>query len=333
MDMIHFNSDEASNEIFCQARTAAHGCADSGFESIVRRILNKGLRALVRTKKRVIPNFRLETLPFYAGMKRWLFGKLRQTEVTVHGFRLRLDPVDSLELSIFQSYEPFETQLLTSEIQQGQTIIDVGANIGYYTLLFSMLTGDMGRVFALEPEPHNYKILRENIDRNGRTNIVAVNKAAGDVSGESFLYLSSKNYGDHQAYASDENRDRIIVQMAQIDDLVCGPVDLVKLDVQGFEFAALKGMRQVLLNNPAITLFTEFCPAGLHQAGSDAGEFLRFLRSQDFEIFYINEYANRLDIANDEILLKRYSRAKGSHTNLLCRRTAARRQKDNRLNV
>ena len=121
--------------------------------------------------------------------------------------------------------------------------------------------------------------------------------------------------------------------MAQIDDLVCGPVDLVKLDVQGFEFAALKGMRQVLLNNPAITLFTEFCPAGLYQAGSDAGEFLRFLRSQDFEIFYINEYANRLDIANDEILLKRYSRAKGSHTNLLCRRTAARRQKDNRLNA
>jgi len=306
-----------------QAGAAVLGPGASGVEEAARRILNSCLRLLVRTKKRLIPNFRLEVIPLYSEMKRWLFDKLRQTEVTVHGFRLNLDPVDSLELSIFQSYEPFETQLLTNEIQPGETIIDVGANIGYYTLLFSKLTGETGRVFALEPDPRNYQILRGNIDQNGRTNVVAFNKAASDTFGESSLYLSPDNYGDHQAYASDEKRQRIVIQTARIDDLISGAVDLVKLDVQGFEFTALKGMRRLLLNNRAITIFTEFWPAGLHRAGSNAGEFLRFLSSLDFEIFWINEYASRLDPADEQTLLNRYSLAAGSHTNLVCRRKTA----------
>ena len=286
----------------------------------ISHLMNRGLENLVRTKKRFIPNVRFERLPFYTTAKRCLFGTLRQQEVIAHGFRLRLDPLDSLELSIFPRYEPFETELLTKEIRPGQTIIDVGANIGYYTLLFSKLTGDKGRVFAFEPEPLNYQILSENVARNGRTNVVTFNQAASDVSGVSFLYLSPENYGDHQAYSSDENRNRISVEMARIDDLVPGAVDLVKLDIQGFEFHALTGMQRILTENSNLTIFTEFWPEGLRQAGSNAEEFLRLLRSLGFEIFYINEYADQLEIAEDRHLLERYSPTIGSHTNLLCRR-------------
>ena len=287
---------------------------------IALSMLSRLLEYLVRTKKRMVPDLRLEALPFYCRLKAWLFGKLRQPEVSVHGFRLRLDPVDSLELSIFQRYEPFETELLTKEIRLGQTIIDVGANIGYYTLLFSKLTGADGQVFAFEPEPLNYKILTENLAQNGRTNVVAFNQAASDVPGNSFLYLSPENYGDHQAYASGEDRQRISIQMARIDDLVPGPVDLIKLDIQGFEFHALKGMQRILRESLHLTIFIEFWPEGLRRAGSGAEEFLAFLRMLGFEIFYINEYAERLEIAEDRHLLERYSPAIGSHTNLLCRR-------------
>ena len=162
------------------------------------------MELLVRAKKRLAPNFRLEDLPLYVPAKKWVFNRLRQKEVMVHGFPFLLDPLDSLELSIFRSYEPFETSLLTAEVRPGMTIVDIGANIGYYTLLFSKLTGESGCVYAFEPEPKNFALLQQNLSRNNRTNVVAFNLAASDLTGESFLYLSSENHGDHQAYSSDD---------------------------------------------------------------------------------------------------------------------------------
>jgi FkbM family methyltransferase len=278
------------------------------------------MELLVRAKKRVAPNFRLEDVPLYAPAKKWVFNRLRQKEVMVHGFPFLLDPLDSLELSIFRSYEPFETSLLTAEVQAGMKILDVGANIGYYTLLFSKLTGESGCVYAFEPEPQNFALLRENLSRNGRTNVVASNLAASDQTGEAFLYLSTENYGDHQVYASDDGRQKVLIIMTPLDDCLTGPIELVKMDVQGFEAHVLNGMRSLIAANPRLTIFTEFWPEGLRRAGSDAAEFLRQLRAFDFEILFINEYANRAEPADDMELLRRYAPAVGTHTNLLCRR-------------
>ncbi len=287
------------------------------------RPMNRTMELLVRTKKRVAPNWRLEAMPLYLPAKKWIFDRLRQREVTVHGFPFLLDPLDSLELSIFRTYEPFETALLSGEIQPGMTIVDVGANIGYYALLFSKLTGDHGCVHAFEPEPQNFALLQENLSRNNRTNVVEHNQAASDRPGESFLYLSTENHGDHQAYPSGESRRKVPIRMVRLDDCVTGPVDLLKMDVQGFEAHALDGMTEIIAASPRITLFTEFWPEGLRRAGSDAAEFLRRLHSFDFEIFFINEYANRLEPADDAELLSRYAPEVGTHTNLLCRRRAS----------
>ena len=111
--------------------------------------------------------------------------------------------------------------------------------------------------------------------------------------------------------------------MTPLDDCVTGPVDLVKMDVQGFEAHALDGMQSIIAASPRLTIFTEFWPEGLRRAGSNAAEFLRRLRSFDFEIFFINEYANRLEPADDAELLRLYAPEVGTHTNLLCRRRAS----------
>jgi hypothetical protein len=108
--------------------------------------------------------------------------------------------------------------------------------------------------------------------------------------------------------------------MTRLDDCVTGPVDLIKMDVQGFEVHALDGMETVIAASPRLTVFTEFWPEGLRRAGSDAAKFLRRLRSLGMEIFFINEYANRLELADDAALLRRYAPSLGTHTNLLCRR-------------
>ena len=280
---------------------------------------NRIVEFLVRSKKRLVPNLRLESFPLYAPLKRSVFNRLRQKEVTVHGFPFLLDPLDSLELSIFRQYEPFETSLLAAEVKPGMTIVDLGANIGYYSLLFSKLVGEAGRVYAFEPEPQNFALLKKNLARNQRSNVVALNQAAGDHAGETFLYLSGENHGDHKAYASGDERLKVPIAVARVDDCVTGPVDLVKMDIQGFEAKALEGMTATIAANPRLTIFTEFWPAGLAQAGSDASEFLARLRTFDFEIFFIDEYANRLAPADDATLLRRYAPAVGSHTNLLCR--------------
>ena len=293
---------------------------DSALSATTQHPCNRAIELLVRAKKRVVPNLRLEDLPLYPPTKKWLFDRLRQKEVLVHGFPFLLDPLDSLELSIFRRYEPFETALLSAEIQPGMTILDIGANIGYYTLLFSKLTGAKGRVIAFEPEPQNFALLEKNLTRNHRTNVEALNVAAGDLAGESFLYLSEENRGDHQAYPTAENRQKVRMTTARIDDCVRGPVDLVKMDVQGFEAHTLAGMEATIAANPRLTIFTEFWPEGLRRAGSDGAEFLRRLRFFGLEIFFINEYANRLEQADDETLLRRYAPACGLHTNLLCRR-------------
>ena len=268
----------------------------------------------------MVANSRLEALPFYVPTKKWIFDRLREKEVTVHGFPFLLDP---LELSIFRSYEPFETALLGAEIRPGMTIVDIGANIGYYTLLFSKLTGEMGRVYALEPEPQNFALLQQNLSRNARTNVVALNRAASDRAGESFLYLSTENFGDHQAYGSGNGRRKIPITMTPLDECVKGPLDLVKMDVQGFEAFAFEGMASLIAASPRLTIFTEFWPEGLRRAGSDAAEFLRRLHAFDSEIFFINEYANRLERADDAVPLSRYAPEVGTHTNLLCRRRAS----------
>lgn len=282
--------------------------------------LNRTMELLVRAKKRLAPDFRLENLPLYRPAKKWVFDRLRQKEVTVHGFSLLLDPLDSLELSIFRSYEPFETSLLSSEIRPGMTLVDVGANIGYYTLLFSKLTGAAGRVYAFEPEPENFALLQENLRRNARTNVVALQRAVSDQSGPSFLYLSSENFGDHQAYPSADGRRKVPITMTRLDDSLPGPVDLIKMDVQGFEAHALEGMEAVIAASPRLTIFTEFWPEGLRRAGSEGADFLCRLRSFGLEIFFIDEYANRLEPADDAELLRRYAPSVGTHTNLLCRR-------------
>jgi len=294
---------------------------DQEFEDMqVSRPLNRTMELLVRAKKRLAPNFRLESVPLYVPAKKWVFDRLRQKEVIVHGFPFLLDPLDSLELSIFRSYEPFETALLSAEIRPGMTVVDVGANIGYYTLLFSKLTGDAGRVYAFEPEPQNFALLRQNLTRNARTNVVALNRAVSDQVGPSFLYLSTENFGDHQAYPSADGRCKVPITMTRLDDCVPGPVDLIKMDVQGFEAHALGGMAVLIAASPRLTIFTEFWPEGLRRAGSDAADFLRQLRSFDLEIFFINEYANRLEPADDAELLRHYAPSLGTHTNLLCRR-------------
>jgi FkbM family methyltransferase len=281
------------------------------------------MEGLVRGKKRVAPNLDLDKLPHFASVKRALSRRLRRSEVEINGFRMRLDPMDSLDISLFGRYEPFETSLVVEEVRPGMTIVDVGANIGYYTLLFGRLTGPTGDVYAFEPVPQNREILEENICANGLQNVIVIGRAASDRSERCTFFLSKNNLGDHRMFAADEAREELEIQAVQIDKEIEGPVHVIKLDIQGSEHRALVGMERLLEKSPSVTLFTEFWPKGIHASGGSAAEFLALLREHGFEIFHIDEYANRLEKADAARLLGELTVENGRHTNLLCRKRSS----------
>ena len=103
---------------------------------------------------------------------------------------------DCDELPFTNSYEKEQTILFRKLVDEGMNVVDIGANIGYYTLLAAELVGEKGKVFAFEPEPSNYDLLLRNVEINGYKNVTVVRKAVSNETGESSLFLSQKGFGN-----------------------------------------------------------------------------------------------------------------------------------------
>src|SRR3989344_6832323 len=104
---------------------------------------------------------------------------------------LKNDPL-STSLYYYGEYEPFETNLFQQLIKTGDCVLDIGAHIGYYTLLASGLVGKKGKVFSFEPDPNNLVLLRKNVMVNELSNVVIVNKAVSNVNKRINFYCSSE---------------------------------------------------------------------------------------------------------------------------------------------
>ena len=213
----------------------------------------------------------------------------RQRSTVIHGFPIELDAEDSLGLSLFGSYEPEETALVQSVVQPGDVVIDLGACIGYYTLLFSKLVGPSGRVVAFEPAPDSSAILQRNVSKNGLTNVTIVNAAAGATSGAGALQLSA-NRMDHHTQ-SQSAADAVPIDIVALDSYFpeSMTIDFVKMDIQGAEPAALRGMERILARSPNARILLEFWPDGIRRAGEDPDAFLSHLRSLGFS--FTNEFS------------------------------------------
>lgn len=96
----------------------------------------------------------------------FMISNLKSSFAEVQGYKMFLDSKNFINLSINGVYEPFETELVQKEIKRGDVVLDIGANIGYWTLIFAKLVGEEGRVFAFEPDPTNFALLNNNIVKN-----------------------------------------------------------------------------------------------------------------------------------------------------------------------
>ena len=189
------------------------------------------------------------------------------------------------------TYEPETTAAFKEYLKPGMTVLDIGANLGYYTWLASGLVGDQGSVFSFEPEPANYSLLLANIKKWNRHNIVPLNKAVSEHVGHATLQLSAKN-GCHSLVAAVDPTGKVDVETVSIDALAeqrgLQRLDFIKIDVEGAELPAFKGMRKTLERfSPAIVF--ELNPKFQSQAGYTTDELVGFFKDLGYSIAYLED--------------------------------------------
>src|SRR4030095_15936754 len=169
----------------------------------------------------------------------------------------------------FKAYtDRAERRLLRNILFPGAVVVDAGANIGIYSQFLSRCVGSTGVVHSFEPAPDNFK--RLSVATRNLSNVRLAQAAVGERSGECELYVSDKLNVDHRAYKTDgDSRRTVPTEMIALDDYFepGQRVDLIKMDIQGYELHALRGAKRVLQENAGINLLLEFWPAGLKQAG------------------------------------------------------------------
>lgn len=240
----------------------------------------------------------------------------------VHGHVMYLDRDDAMGIGLHGTYEPVETKLVTELVRPGMIVFDIGANIGYHTLLFAKLAGPDGHVFAFEPDPYSYSLLVKNIEANKYTNVSAYPLAVTDQAKQLKLYRSSLSNLDHRIVAHSQTEDTISIKGVKLDefpDVSDCVVDFIKMDIQSAEGWALEGMKDIVSRSKNVMILTEFWPAGLEHSQYGAEKFLRQLASMGFELVDVKDDVGSAPESIEQ-LTKRYPSNLIDHTNLLCLR-------------
>lgn len=262
-------------------------------------------------------------------------------------FKMVLDKTDTdiskqVEKFGWYSDESFETSLFEKHLKKGMTVLDLGGNIGFYTILARSIVGPEGRVFSFEPFPNNANLIRASIKENSFTNVTVVEAAVSDRIGKATLHLSPDACSEHSLldldfqYNLEPQQNEIEVQTLTVDDYLeknVGnfKVDFIKMDIEGSESRAIKGMQKVLNENKHLTLITEFWPNGFKEDDKEPRDFLEMLDKLNFKIYNIDSLEQKVvPVTVDGMMQIVYFRSKnipkenkvmqvwGWYTNLLC---------------
>ena len=180
-------------------------------------------------------------------------------------------------------------------LRAGMTVVDMGANVGYYTVQFSKLVGASGSVYAFEPDPLCRDILRHRVGSLASRNVRIEDAALGEAEGEATLYCSNRDRAENRTYPFEAGVPvetetvRVSTLDAYCDTHAVGPIDAIKIDVEGAEVSVLRGMRGIMASNPPGWMFIEFCPIQLAAAGDTAEEFWKTLDGDAYDCYSLDD--------------------------------------------
>jgi FkbM family methyltransferase len=191
----------------------------------------------------------------------------------------------STELFVKGWHELASTQILKSILTKNECVVDIGANIGYYTLLEAEIVKD-GIVYAIEPDPINFSILNQNIRMNGLENVKTFNVAISNEKGFARFYIyRRRNLCSLIKY--DNPIGEIVVETCALDEFLKDKkVNFIRMDVEGAEYEILNGAHETL-KRKNLKLFIEFHPNLLKKRGLSVNTLLKKLEKLGFSPIYI----------------------------------------------
>ena len=284
----------------------------------------RAIEAVIHAGRRLFRNTPIQQLPIVTRIYRALFDRLHPpgTDLVVHylgaEFVVPTGDVTVVPSLIAGDYERAEFEALDRRLHPGMTVVDVGANIGLHSVFFATRIIPGGRVLALEPEPANFGYLEANVQRNGLTNVEMFMMGAGARGGALRLHLVPGTVGGHTA-AEIDSGSSIDVEVVRLDDLLrdrVTRVDLMKVDVEGYEGQVLDGFRETLARDRP-TLLIEFSPQLLRRCGTRPEDLLATLQSIYPEILLFDDAGRPPDRVDARVAQSLLAATAGSR-NLLC---------------
>jgi len=198
----------------------------------------------------------------------------------------------------FLDHEPLTRRVIAGALKPGAVMIDVGANLGYYTLLAAERVGSKGNVYSVECSPDTLALLRENVRRNHLENVTVMPVAAAKKRGELVLNVSAIGLSWFELHSNwpkvEGATPTVTVPAVPLDEMITTRVDVAKIDAEGADLEVLQGMVGILTQNKDIALIVEWAPKMLADAGKDPFELPRWLEQKGFtRITVLNEQTNK----------------------------------------
>jgi len=247
----------------------------------------------------------------------WMYNELKPKGIVlinILGNKMYVDTDDKdiapkLLMNGFRE-ERYETILFQNIVKEGMVVVDIGANIGYYTLIGARLVDKSGIVYAFEPLSSNYELLCKNIKINNYTNVVPVRKVISNKHGKAKFWFEkdwrgSPSLSKHCVLTVSkhellEKGGFVEAETISLDDFFESTVkntkvDVIKVDTGGAEGLVIEGSEKILRSNDHLKIFLEFWPDALRDLGTDPLQLLYKLQKYGFEIKFINEAKQALE--------------------------------------
>ena len=258
-------------------------------------------------------------------LQRFANSNLKPDWVEIEGEKMYLDEADALCLSINGIHEKMLTNLIKKEIHSGDVVLDIGAHIGYYTLQFANLVGPTGKVYAFEPEPKNFELLKKNVQINKHDNVVLIQKIVSDKDGIVEFFISKFDSIGNKLFKSNEAGSSIKIESTTLDEYfkdLKKKIDFIKMDIQGGEGKAILGMKNLLKENKNLKIIQEWWPDALKQNHANPEDHLKFLRHIGYKFYEIDSSIKK-DILPTTIeqLLEKYPNSLIEDINLFCKKS------------
>ena len=242
--------------------------------------------------------------------------------VEIEGRKMFTQNNDGLALSIFKIYEPNQTEIVKKYVHEGDIVIDIGAHVGYYTLLMAQLVGENGKVYSFEPDPVNFQLLKKSVEINGFENVVLIQKAVSNITDKVKLFLGDNDSAINRIYDAKlgDAKESIDVESIRIDEYFKENdelINFIKIDSEGSEVKIINGMKQFLSRNQELVMMTEFFPFLIKKSGDEPNQYLKSLEKSGFSLYNILDKNEKTNKINSENFLESGINSEYC-TNLLC---------------